>query len=82
MAVDAVGWDNQLIDGRSYEYVLYQGSSGSEEIVDRVTLTAKVPDRENFTIALNEADIQVKPYKSVAATEADMLLSASPISPT
>ena len=74
--VDAAGWDNQLIDGRVYEYNLYSGS----EILDTVTLKAKVPAQEGFTIALAAGDIQVKRYQA-SSSGADMLLVTFPNQP-
>ncbi|MDR2501325.1 MAG: hypothetical protein LBD37_09675 [Treponema sp.] len=72
--VDAVGWNNQLIDGRVYEYTLYDSGN---EILDTVTLKAKVPARDSFAIPLAAADIEVKRYKASNNGD-DMLLVTFP----
>ena len=84
VASDVVDWNNQLIDGRVYEYTLYtsstSGGATTREKKDSVTLQARVPARDSFTIPLTDADIEVKKY-SGASNGADMLLVSFPSQP-
>jgi hypothetical protein len=75
--IDAVDWNNQLINGRVYEYIL---RDAEYETVDTILLTAKVPDRGNFQIALTEEDIEVKEYKKTSDS-LPMLLVSFPSKP-
>jgi hypothetical protein len=78
---DAVDWDNQLINGRKYEYTVWAGASGSEKTEDKITIQARVPARTpGLTFELTADDIDVQQFKSTSG-DGDMLLVTFPNQP-
>jgi hypothetical protein len=70
--VDTVGWTNQLINDRDYEYSVISVSSSTTVVQNgesKITVKARIPDRSEFTPSLDADQINVTKYATIAGVD-------------
>ena len=69
---DTVGWDNQLINDRDYEYSVISVSSSTTVVQNgesKITVKARIPNPSEFTPSLDADQIDVTQYTTITGVD-------------